>query len=69
MSDPVTHTTGPRRLDVRDFLSAGPCQQRPGILNTTHGKIMTTCSECPGLMWAGDCARDQLVEALNHDRT
>lgn len=26
---------------------------------------MTTCPECPGLMWTGDCKRDELREAIN----
>lgn len=61
-------TTPPKHFDVREFLSTGPCQQRPGVLNRKVGKMMTTCHECPGLMWAGECARDKLAEDLNHAR-
>lgn len=47
------------------YLSTGECRQRPGALHKPTGKVMTTCPECPGLMWAGDCKRDELREAIN----
>jgi hypothetical protein len=65
MSDPVSQPT------ILAYLSTGPCRQRPGALDRRVGKVMTTCSECPGLMWAGDCKRDELREALSwqaHER-
>ena len=56
-------TPEPGRLSVADFLSAGPCRQRPGM-RTARGQTITTCPECPGLMRAGECARDALKGEL-----
>lgn len=51
------------RLSITDFLSAGPCRQRPGM-RTAKGQTITTCPECPGLMRVGECARDALKVEL-----
>ena len=59
MSEKPETTDEPRRLSITDFLSSGPCRQRPGM-RTDRGQTITTCPECPGLMRAGECARDAL---------
>ena len=51
-------------MQLLDFLSAGPCRQREGMRNKMTGTVMTTCEECPGLMWAGECARERLRASL-----
>lgn len=54
----------PRRLDLRDFLSVGPCCQRPGV-PMRSGSAITTCPECHGLMIVGECAREKLRTTLD----
>ena len=62
--DKHSQTTPPRRLSVLDFFSTGPCKQRCGIWNARNF-VMTTCPDCPGLMRAGECARDAAKEAIS----
>lgn len=62
----MTEPAGPRRFGVSDFLSSGPCRQRPGMKSKVGGPTITTCPECPGLMRAGECARDALKEIVKN---
>ena len=64
-SHPPGLPMGAKCMAVRDFLTTGPCEQRPGLRNRVTGKVITTCVLCDGIMRQGDCLRDRLRAYLD----